>query len=85
MTPIPFDPTHDHALLAAAGYVHEFIPADWWDSGDSENGPKLDGHPDLHVYTLAIRPGVDHAIVIDNGWVVEVCESPSAPPGWFDD
>lgn len=83
--PLKFDPLHDAGLLAALGYVHEFIPADWWDDGGPESGPHLSGHPDLDVYTLSYGTGTEHVIVVVAGEIVEAENAPAAPPGWFDE
>ena len=84
---IIFDPHHDAALLQAAGYTYEFIEASWQDIGGPENGPKLSGHPDLHIYTLTLadRPYTQHVIVVDdNGEIIECDYQPTPPAGWED-
>lgn len=60
------------------------FPADWKDVGNCENGPKLGGHPDLHVYTLRLTPYSEHAIVVVDGMVVQAEVCPTAPPGYDD-
>lgn len=77
--PFRFDARHDHALLIAAGYVHEFVPAHWEDVGGPESGPKLWGHQDLDVYLHG-----NHEIVVEDGWVVQAENVPLGPDGWED-
>lgn len=82
--PFPFDADADGALLVAAGYVHEFHPAEWYDDGGVENGPHLSGHPDLDVWTMATPQGHDHEIVVVDGMVVQAEYVPQGPEGWQD-
>jgi hypothetical protein len=70
---------HMHAILKAAGYEHEFVPAQWEDTGDVENGPRLDGHPDMDVWTVDVRKGVYHEIIIIDHEVVNNELQPAGP------
>lgn len=77
-----FKPIHfgnkDAQLLQACGYTHEFYPASWEDIGDCENGPKLSGHPDTHVWTLPGKTS-SHEIVVVDGVVAEEGDVPNGP------
>ena len=82
--PFNFD-AGDAALLLAAGYTYQFIPADWEDVGGPESGPDLQGHEDLDVYTLDAGPYKEHTVVIVDGMVVQAEYTPKPPPDWFQD
>jgi hypothetical protein len=64
------------AALTAAGYVHEFFPAQWEDVGGPESGPQLAGHNDFHVWSLAVNPGALQQVVVVDGHIVEVEMAP---------
>jgi hypothetical protein len=76
--PFAFSGVNDAVLLAAAGYVHQFFPATWEDIGGPESGPKLSGHPDTHVWFLTGAASTHEIIVVD-GMVVEVQDTPLSP------
>jgi len=40
-----------HAYMMKRGFTYVWFEADWWDCGDPESGPSLDGHPDYGVYS----------------------------------
>lgn len=50
-----------HANLLQAGYVHTQHPADFWDDGDAESGPCLNGHAGYDEYESA-----DDRVIIDD-------------------
>ena len=58
---------HNH--LVSMGYVLKAYAAHFWDDGDGESGPHLDGHPAYDVYESP-----DHRIVVDHRGHVDVFE-----------
>ena len=66
-----FSPQNDGRILAALGYTHQLVPAHWEDIGDAENGPKLDGHPDMDVWSLRLSPTQEHVITVVDEEIVE--------------
>jgi hypothetical protein len=83
--PFRFSPVNDANLLRAAGYEHEFYEDSWEDVGGPESGPKLVGNPDMDVFSRLSDDGTSyHCIVVVDGWVVEVEDSPAGPAGWAD-
>ena len=77
MIRIPFDDT-SALLLLALGYTQRQVPAHWEDTGDAENGPRLDGHNEYDVWTRG-----DSTVIVSDGHVVEV-ENDVVEP-WLDD
>lgn len=78
--PIPFDSELDVFALTAAGYEHQFVPADWQDIGGPESGPKLCGHPDMDVwFKINEKATATHDIVVVDGEVVEMGNQPHWP------
>jgi len=50
--------TNAHHQLIELGFTHTAVEADWYDGGDCENGPKLEGGPAYDLYendALALR------------------------------
>lgn len=68
---------NDTLILAACGYVHEHIPEYWEDVGDPENGPKLDGNPEMDIWYR-----LDHEIVVIDDVVTHEGPTYPGPEGW---
>ena len=50
--------TNAHHQLIELGFTYTAVEADWYDGGDCENGPKLEGGPAYDLYendALALR------------------------------
>ena len=52
-----------HEVLVAAGYSYSRVEADWYDAGDAENGPMLQGGPAYDLYEDANS----HVVVGEDG------------------
>ena len=50
---LPFNQVAHEAIIAA-GYDYQHVPAEYWDCGDAENGPAVDGHEAYDMYTKVI-------------------------------
>lgn len=72
---------NDAHLLRRAGYAHTFVPEQWKDIGGPENGPKVVGHPDLHIWTLELTNSY-HEIIVVHGIVEESGYTPKGPECW---
>lgn len=57
---------HSAALLNAAGFTCEHVPASWQDIGGPESGPKLVGGPAYEVWSCG-----DQYIIVQDGEVEE--------------
>lgn len=79
-----------HAHLIDLGFVHTHYEADWFDGGDAENGPKLEGGPCYDEYDndIDLRIYVDqHGIVVDCQWydaAMEKAQSAAEQAYWDD-
>lgn len=65
---IQFDAQHDAALLRAAGYIHDFVPAHWDDISGSA-GTCSTFQPAMHVWTLDNEDQI-HEIIVAKGEVI---------------
>lgn len=81
MDKVQFDARHDAALLRAAGYTHEFVPAEWMNTGGPESGPHFVGHASMHVWSLEREHSIHYISVVD-GEIDFAGDEPKGPPGW---
>lgn len=79
--PIPFDPVHDAALLAAAGYECRHYAEFWEDVGSPESGPKLIGHPAFDSWERPNGDGSFHALIVVGEAIVDEEQCPPEPEG----
>lgn len=57
---------HLHDFLLEAGFVHEHLEANWYETGSGESGPKVEGHPAADRYTLE-EGDYCYAVYVDEG------------------
>lgn len=50
MTEPTLHPAHYH--LIEMGFDHQYIDAEWEDTGGPESGPIISGHPGFHLYKM---------------------------------